>query len=492
MAVDATIPLRFEGTLVRDLEGLYAPAEALELAAPTMALLNAELATELGWDPAWLRTLDGVRVLAGQDVAPGSTPVALAYAGHQFGNPVPRLGDGRALLLGEVVDAEGRRRDVHLKGSGRTTFSRGGDGRAALGPMLREHVVSEAMHALGIPTTRSLAVLATGDQVLRQDGPHPGGILVRVAASHLRVGTFEYAARLRDPDVLPRLVDYAIARHHPHAADAERPALALFEAVRDAQARLVAQWLHVGFVHGVMNTDNVAISGETIDYGPCAFLDVFDPRTVFSSIDEQGRYAYQHQAPAMQWNLARFAETLVPLVDDDQGTAVALLTEALGGFSDVFDRAWRDGLRAKLALDGDPVADIAIGEELLQLLHEQGADYTGAFRGLAGVLRGQPQAAREQVLDRDAFDAWAARWLALLDERGVDRAAAADRLDRINPRFIPRNHRVEAALEAAEAGDLEPARELVDVVSRPFDEQPGREAHAGPGPNERYVTYCGT
>ncbi|WP_320669311.1 protein adenylyltransferase SelO [Patulibacter defluvii] len=493
MSPEATVPLRFESTLVDALPGLHAPAQAAPVDAPRLVLLNEPLAVELGWDPEWLRTPEGVATLAGQRPAPGSVPVALAYAGHQFGMAVPRLGDGRALLLGEVVDAEGRRRDVHLKGSGRTVFARGGDGLAALGPMLREHVVSEAMHGLGIPTTRSLAVIATGRDVLREDGPLPGAILVRVAASHLRVGTFEYAARHQDPAVLRRLLDHAIARHHPHAADAEVPALAFFAAVRDAQAALVAQWLHVGFVHGVMNTDNVAVSGETIDYGPCAFLDAFDPRTSFSSIDHQGRYAYRNQAAAMQWNLARFAETLVPLVDDDQERAVAALSEELGRFSDRFDRAWRDGLRAKLALDGEPAADTEIGDQLLQLMAEEGADFTGTFRGLAGVLRDRPQAAREQVLDRERFDSWAARWREQVAARR-DLAAAADALDRVNPRFVPRNHRVEEALDAAVRGDDEPVRTLVEVVSRPFDEQPGRDRYAGPGPAipGGYVTFCGT
>src|SRR3712207_260279 len=324
----------------------------LPFPAPRLLGLKEPLAIELGLDPAWLRTSDGLRLLVGTAVPGGATPVAQAYAGHQFGGYVPRLGDGRALLLGELVDADGRLRDLHLKGSGRTPFARGGDGLAVVGPMLREYVVSEAMHALGVPTTRSLAVVATGRPV-RRDALLPGAVLARAASSHLRVGSFQYARATGDVDLLRRLADHAIARHHPGAAAAEHPYLALFEAVEDAQARLVAQWMHLGFIHGVMNTDNMTISGETIDYGPRAFMEAFDPATVHSFIDEHGRYAYGNQPAVAEWNLARLAEALLPLFSEDEEQAVELAVASLGRFGGMYETAWSAGMRAKLGLRDD-------------------------------------------------------------------------------------------------------------------------------------------
>ena len=342
----------------RALPEMALPWQAEEAPDPTLLVLNEPLAAELGLDPAWLRSTQGLRLLIGNDVPDGATPVAQAYAGHQFGGYVPRLGDGRALLLGELADAGGSLRDLHLKGSGRTPFARGGDGLAAVGPMLREYVISEAMHALGIPTTRSLAVVATGRPV-RRETLLPGAVLARVAASHLRVGSFQYAAATGDLDLLRRLADHAIARHHPGAADADRPYLALFEGVVSAQASLVARWMTVGFVHGVMNTDNMTISGETIDYGPCAFLDVFDPATVYSSIDHGGRYAYGNQPLVAEWNLARLAEALLPLLHDDAEQAVPLAVEALGAFRPRYDSAWSGGMRGKLGLPAGTEAEVA-------------------------------------------------------------------------------------------------------------------------------------
>ena len=338
-----------ERSFARELSEMALPWQAAEAPAPRLLVLNEPLARDLGLDPDVLRMPDGLRLLVGTLVPEGATPVAQAYAGHQFGGFVPRLGDGRALLLGEVVDSEGRRRDLHLKGSGRTPFARGGDGLAAVGPMLREHVISEAMHALGIPTTRSLAVVATG-RTVRRETELPGAVLARVASSHLRVGSFQYAAATNDLGLLRRLTDHAVARHHPTAADAALPALALLERVIAVQAALVAQWMLVGFVHGVMNTDNTTISGETIDYGPCAFLGAYDPATVFSSIDEGGRYAYGNQPLVAEWNLARLAEALLPLIDDDPDRAVALAMTALGAFRPQYDTAWTAGVRAKLGL----------------------------------------------------------------------------------------------------------------------------------------------
>jgi uncharacterized protein YdiU (UPF0061 family) len=408
----------------------------------------------------------------------------MAYAGHQFGSYSPRLGDGRALLLGEVLDTRGRRRDLHLKGSGRTPFARGGDGKAVVGPMLREHLISEAMHALGIPTSRSLAVTATGEDIARET-MLPGAVLARVAASHIRVGTFQYAAMNGGADLVRRLADHAIARHHPQAAQADGPYLAFYEAVVEAQASLIAQWMLVGFVHGVMNTDNMTISGETIDYGPCAFLDAFDPATVFSSIDHAGRYAYGNQPHVAPWNLARLAEALLPLVDADQDTAIGLVTATLGTFPERFHRHWSAGMRAKLGLrEADDVTGALI-DDLLTAMHEQGLDHTSTFRALAGSLRGGPLPA--------GLDAWAGRWREQLAHEGSDPAAVATAMDAVNPVYIPRNHRVEEALTAATVGDLAPFERLLDVLARPFEERPGLEAYAEPAPpDDLYRTFCGT
>ena len=471
----------------RELADLAIPWQAEESPEPHLLALNETLAAELGLDPSWLRAPEGLRLLVGTDVPEGATPVAQAYAGHQFGGFVPRLGDGRALLLGELVDADGTLRDLHLKGSGRTPFARGGDGLAAVGPMLREYVVSEAMHALGIPTTRSLAVVATGRPVHRET-LLPGAVLARVAASHLRVGSFQYAAATGDVDLLRRLADHAISRHHPDAAAAERPYLALFEAVIAVQASLVARWMLVGFVHGVMNTDNMTISGETIDYGPCAFLDAFDPATVYSSIDHGGRYAYGNQPLAAEWNLARLAEALLPVLDDNQEQAVELAVAALRGFRPQYDAAWAAGMRAKLGLpDGlDDVVVSPLVDELLTLLAQDHVDHTSLFRALGAAARGDAEPTRLLFLDLAAIDAWMERWRALEPD--------ADGMDRVNPVYIPRNHLVEEALTAASDGDLEPLGRLLQAVSAPFDERPGLERYAAPAPQDfgAYRTFCGT
>jgi uncharacterized protein YdiU (UPF0061 family) len=471
----------------RELAELAVPWQAEEAPDPRLLVLNGPLATELGLDPAWLRSPDGLRLLVGNAVPSGATPVAQAYAGHQFGGFVPRLGDGRALLLGELVDADGRLRDLHLKGSGRTPFARGGDGLAAVGPMLREYVVSEAMHALGIPTTRSLAVVATGRPV-RREALLPGAVLARVASSHLRVGSFQYARATGDVDLLHRLADHAITRHHPGAAEAERPYLALFEAVVAAQASLVARWMLVGFVHGVMNTDNMTVSGETIDYGPCAFLDAFDPATVYSSIDHGGRYAYGNQPVVAEWNLARLAEALLPLIDDDQERAVALAVESLGGFRRQYDAAWSAGMRVKLGLpEGlDDAVVSPLVDELLALLQSDRVDVTSFFRRLGAAARGNTEPTRLLFLDLAGLDGWLARWRAL----GPD----ADGMDRVNPAYIPRNHLVEEALAAATEGDLAPLDGLLDAVTSPYGERPGLERYAEPAPQDfgAYRTFCGT
>jgi serine/tyrosine/threonine adenylyltransferase len=484
-APDLSIAL--DDRFARTVPELAVPWQAETAPEPRLLALNEALAAELCLDADALRGPDGLGLLTGTVVPTGARPVAQAYAGHQFGGFNPGLGDGRALLLGELVDRDGRVRDLHLKGSGRTPFARGGDGLAAVGPMLREYVVSEAMHALGIPTTRALAVVATGRDV-RRESVLPGAVLARVASSHLRVGSFQFAAATGNLELTRRLADLAIDRHHPQAAAADAPYLALFDAVVGAQARLVAQWMLVGFVHGVLNTDNVTISGETIDYGPCAFMETFDPATVYSSIDDGGRYAYGNQPGITQWNLARLAEALLPLLGDDQETAVELATASLSAFAERYDAAWLGGMRAKLGLAADLAEDVvrSLVDELLGLMHAGHVDHTSFFRALGRAARGDAEPARGLVLDLAAFDAWAQRWRAL----GPD----AEAMDRVNPAYIPRNHLVEAALSAATGGDLQPLERLLEAVRAPYGERPGLEAYAAPAPADfgAYRTFCGT
>ncbi|MCV7419574.1 YdiU family protein [Mycobacterium yunnanensis] len=480
-AAQSTTVLR-DSQFARDLPEMALPWQAAVAPEPRLLALNEALAADLGLDPAWLRSPAGLRLLVGADVPEGVTPVAQAYSGHQFGGYTPRLGDGRALLLGEVGS-----RDLHLKGSGRTPFARGGDGLAAVGPMLREYVVSESMAALGIPTTRALAVVATGAQVQR-DTALPGAVLARVASSHLRVGSFQYAAATGDLDLVRRLADHAIARHYPAAAEAEQPYLALFDAVVTAQASLVARWMLVGFIHGVMNTDNMTISGETIDYGPCAFLDAYDPATVYSSIDHAGRYAYANQPIVAQWNLARFAETLLPLIAEDQDRAVEIAVASLGTFTTAYDAAWVAGTKAKLGLaaDVDDATVTSLAQDLLAQLAQSRVDYTSFFRHLGTAARGDAEPARGLFLDLARFDAWLARWR--------DLAPDADAMDRANPIYIPRNHLVEEALAAATTGDLGPVERLLEAVGSPFEERLELRLYAEKAPDDfgPYQTFCGT
>jgi uncharacterized protein YdiU (UPF0061 family) len=482
VSVAPTSAIALDNKFARELPELALSWAAREVPDPQLLVLNEPLAGELGFDPAWLRSQDGRKLLVGNLVPAGSTPVAQAYAGHQFGGYAPRLGDGRALLLGEITAGDGRVFDLHLKGSGPTPFARGGDGLAAVGPMLREYVISEAMHALGIPTTRSLAVTGTGDTVLRE-ASLPGAVLTRVASSHLRVGSFQYAASTGDLDLLRRLADHAIRRHHPAAAEAEHPHRALFDAVVAAQAKLVAQWMLVGFIHGVMNTDNMTISGETIDYGPCAFLDAYDPSTVYSSIDQGGRYAYENQPLAAEWNLARLAEALLPLFHPDEKEAVALAVSSLEAFRPQYTAAWSAGMRVKLGLRDDVPEDAVapLVEELLTLIQQEHLDYTSFFRNLI-----RDAAAPRQFVALTALDAWRQRWHAL----GPDAAL----LSRVNPVYIPRNHLVEESLEAATSGDLDPLQRLLHAVTSPNDERPGLERYAAPAPEDfgPYRTFCGT
>ncbi|WP_297593858.1 protein adenylyltransferase SelO [Mycobacterium sp.] len=485
VAPDTTVAL--QDRFFRELPELAVRWQAETFPELRLLVLNEQLAEQLGLDATWLRSSDGLRLLSGNLVPSGAAPVAQAYAGHQFGGFVPRLGDGRALLLGELVDNDGRLRDIHLKGSGATPFARGGDGLAAVGPMLREYIVSEAMHALGVPTTRSLAVIGTGRPVHRET-TLPGAVLTRVASSHLRVGSFQYAAATGNKDLLRRLADHAIARHHPGAAKADRPYLALFEAVVAAQAALIAQWMLIGFVHGVMNTDNTTISGETIDYGPCAFMEAYDPDTVFSSIDFWGRYAYGNQPAIAGWNLARFAETLLPLLSDSTEEAIALAEQSFGVFRARYDAVWASGMRAKLGVSTDIDAEFttALVDELLLLLKQNHVDYTSFFRQLGQAARGDAEPTRGLFMDLAGFDAWLARWQAL----GPD----ADAMDRTNPIYIPRNHLVEEALTAATDGELAPLEQLLAAVTQPYAERPGLERYAAPAPEDfgNYQTFCGT
>ncbi len=499
-------PFGFDNSYARDLPGLFVAWQPAKVPAPRLLHFNAALAGELGLDAAALRE-QAAALFSGNQLPDGAEPIAQAYAGHQFGGFSPQLGDGRALLLGEVVDRVGQRRDIALKGSGRTPFSRGGDGKAAVGPMLREVLIGEAMHALGIPTTRALAVTATGETVYREL-TLPGAVLTRVAASHLRVGTFQYVLNKGDLDSLRRLADYTIARHDPALAETPERYLGLLRAVAQRQAALIAQWMNVGFIHGVMNTDNMTISGETIDYGPCAFMEAYDPQTVFSSIDHGGRYAYGNQPHIARWNLARLAETLLPLMatSDDEAAvqqAVAQATQVIDEFPAFYGSALLRGQREKLGLlaatASDDTGDRALADDWLSLLHTQAIDFTLGWRRLADAAEGRDAPLRDLFRDRAALDAWLVRWRERCrhDDAagGPGDATRAVRMRRASPWIIPRNHRVEEALAAATDGDLAPFERLLDAVQRPFDEQPALASYAEPAPAEAtagYQTFCGT
>src|SRR4051794_20298930 len=468
-----TLHLPFDSTYARLPERFFARLAPTPVAAPKLIHLNRDLAERLGPDPTWLASPEGVEVLAGTRVPDGAEPIALAYAGHQFGHFVPQLGDGRAILLGEVVDRDGVRRDIQLKGSGRTPFSRGGDGRAALGPVLREYIVSEAMAALGIPTTRSLAAVRTGETVVRETYL-PGAVLTRVAASHIRVGTFQFFAARGDTEGVRLLADYVIARHYPEAAKAQQPYRALLERVIAAQADLIARWLLVGFIHGVMNTDNMSVASETIDYGPCAFMDAYNPATVFSSIDHMGRYAYANQPRICLWNLTRLAETLLPLLTEEQDRAVAQAQEALSGFAPKFEAAYQGGLRRKLGLFTEQEGDPALAGDLLRAMAENQADFTLTFRCLCDAASGPEGdcAVRDLFADSTVYDEWAARWRERLSQEPQDAAARRAAMRAVNPAFIPRNHRIEAVITAAvEREDIAPFEELLTILSEPYEDQ---------------------
>ena len=486
----------FDNSFARLPERFYARTPPTPVAQPTLIRLNDALARELGLDPAFLASPEGVAILAGNRVAQGTEPLAAAYAGHQFGHFVPQLGDGRAILLGEVLDRNGRRRDVQLKGSGPTPFSRRGDGRAALGPVLREYLISEAMAALDVPTTRALAAVTTGEQVFRET-PLPGAVLTRVASSHIRVGTFQFFAARGDTDAIRLLADHVIERHYPEAAGAPNPYRALLEGVIARQASLVARWLGIGFIHGVMNTDNMSIAGETIDYGPCAFMDAYHPATVFSSIDENGRYAYGNQPAIAQWNLARLAETLLPFLADDETAAMAEANAALGTFAPLFNVAYIAGFRRKLGLLEEKPDDLALIQDLLERMAANRADFTLTFRllGDAAVDPAADTAVRAQFAEPGFFDEWAERWRTrLVAEAGSPEARRA-MMRASNPAFIPRNHLVEDMIAAAVTRrDYAPFERLLAVLSTPYDDQPGAERYAAPPKSDEVVlhTFCGT
>ncbi|MBM7714649.1 uncharacterized protein YdiU (UPF0061 family) [Bacillus thermophilus] len=455
--------------------------------SPKLVILNEQLAESLGLNVGALQSGEGAAVFAGNSIPAGAEPLAQAYAGHQFGH-FTMLGDGRAVLLGEQITPQGDRMDIQLKGSGKTPYSRGGDGRATLGPMLREYIVSEAMHALGIPTTRSLAVVTTGELIWRET-KLPGAILTRVAASHLRVGTFEYVVRWGGVDKLQILADYTIKRHFPEIADDENKYLSLLQEVINRQAELIAKWQLVGFIHGVMNTDNMAISGETIDYGPCAFMDVYDPDTVFSSIDTQGRYAYQNQPIIGGWNLARFAETLLPLLHEEPEQAVKIAQEEVSGFSELFHSHWLTGMRAKLGIFNDEPQDENLITDLLDLMKDHRADYTNTFRALTmNRLEGM------DLFKTERFTQWQKRWRDRMERQQESTASSQELMRKSNPSVIPRNHRVEEALEAAvEKEDYSVLERLHNILSTPYaytEEQ--AEYCTVPASTAPYVTYCGT
>jgi protein adenylyltransferase len=482
-------------------EHFFARLAPTPVARPRLIQFNRALSEELALDVANLSEEQLAGIFSGNLVPAGANPIAMAYAGHQFGGFVPQLGDGRAILLGEVRDTAGQWRDVHLKGSGRTPYSRGGDGRAALGPVLREYLVSEAMHTFGIPTTRSLAAVSTGEAVFRE-GRLPGAILTRVARSHVRVGTFQYFAVRADNAAIKRLADFCIGRLYPSLAAEEQPYLALLKNVIDAQAQLIGRWMQVGFIHGVMNTDNMAVSGETIDFGPCAFMDNYDPATVFSSIDSRGRYAYANQPHAAAWNLTRFAEALLPCIDPVQERAIELATAPLEQFETLYSRYWLKGMGAKIGLPQAGDEDLALVQGFLDAMHAGSADFTLTFRALCDAAQ-DPAAEgsagyatlRALFADPAGLDAWIPAWRARLTAQPLDGPRRAHAMRRVNPLYIPRNHQVENVIRAAvEQEDFGPFERLLQVLSRPFELQPGNEAYAKPPlPEERVTqTFCGT
>ncbi|WP_120497518.1 YdiU family protein [Kiloniella sp. EL199] len=502
----ARLKIPFDNSFAQLPDQFYTRQDPVPVTAPRLIKVNEDLATLMGIDPDSLKTEDGVQMLAGNNVPDGASPLAMVYAGHQFGGWSPRLGDGRAILLGETVGIDGVRRDIHLKGSGRTPYSRGGDGRAWLGPVLREYIISEAMAALDIPTTRALAAVETGNKVLREEGPLPGAIITRVAQSHIRVGTFQYHYSRGDKDALRTLANYVIDRHYPEAKQAHPPYRTLIEMVMDRQARLIAKWMQVGFIHGVMNTDNMSVAGETIDFGPCAFMDTYHPGTVFSSIDHAGRYAWAKQPGIAQWNLSQFAQSLLPILHEEAQIAVGIGQETIDEFQDIFSNYYFEGFGKKLGLITLQPGDPDFIGDTLKLLSDNEVDFTLFFRHLTGFARsnlGQDQGTQEQnykqklqklFKDPEAFNNWLPQWQS---RQNQEKAPPEERLETMrtsNPIFIPRNHQVEAMIQAAVAGDYGPFERLHSILSAPFNEQPDNARYEQPPKPEEIVhaTFCGT
>lgn len=495
----------FDNSYARELPGLYAHWNPTPAAAPKLLYLNQELAHTLGVDLSALDQPGIANLFAGNVLPDGAAPLAQAYAGHQFGHFSPQLGDGRALIIGEIIDRQGSRWDIAFKGSGRTPFSRNGDGKAAVGPMLREVLIGEAMHALGIPTTRALAVVATGEPVYREEAL-PGAVLTRVAASHIRVGTFEYFAARGELEQVKKLADYTIARHYPHLINEPERILEFFRCVSERQAALIAQWMNVGFIHGVMNTDNMTLSGETIDYGPCAFMEAYHPNTVFSSIDQQGRYAYGNQPLIARWNLARLAETLLPLLSDDETHAITLATDVINAFPERYQHHWLQGLRAKMGLhrssDEDNLHDMTLAQDWLTLLQDNKVDYTLAWRYLAETADGNEAPLQSLFNNVEGLQTWLSRWRLRCEKDDAQPApeppkgSRAHTMRSVNPWVIPRNHRVEEALKAASnEGNLAPFEQLLEALQQPYDEASTRAHLAEPAPESVtacYKTFCGT
>ena len=483
---------KFDNTYAEQLEGFYTLWKSAQVPSPKLIKFNNALAAELGLDIP--QSTELAEIFSGNQLVHTSTPIAQVYAGHQFGHFSEQLGDGRALLLGEVIDKCGHRYDIQLKGSGRTPYSRGGDGKSALGPVLREYLMSEAMHALGIPTTRALAAVTTGETVMRTE-PLPGAVLTRVAASHIRIGTFQYFAAQGEQEKVRQLADYTIVRHYPELQSSQTPYLGLLDAISEAQARLVAKWMLVGFIHGVMNTDNMSVSGETIDYGPCAFMDEYNPQTVFSSIDSQGRYAYQNQPVIAQWNLARLAEALLPLLDQSDETAVEIAAEVLNGFPQRYHHYWLNGMRSKLGLASAHDTDMALMNDLLASMDNQHVDYTQFFRQLINAVVGDQHNVVALFDDASNFKHWLTKWHARLECDQLSMVESMQLMQQVNPIYIPRNHKVEDALQVAvNNADYSQFERLFDVLAKPYDDRYGDHDYTLPAPKEfgPYKTFCGT
>jgi len=500
MDSDHSKNFRFDNTYSKLPERFYARLDPTPVQEPGIIKVNRLLARRLGLDPNFLETPTGANILAGNQVPEGAEPLAMAYAGHQFGGWVPQLGDGRAILLGEVIGSDGRRHDVHLKGAGQTPFSRNGDGRAWIGPVLREYIVSETMAALGIPTTRTLAAVTTGEAVMRE-ATYPGAVLVRVASSHIRVGTFQFFDARQDVEALRLLSDHVIDRHYPEARDSQNPYLALLEGVIARQATLIAKWMAVGFIHGVMNTDNMSISGETIDYGPCAFMDIYHPETVFSSIDHMGRYAYGNQPKIAHWNLSCFTSSILPLIDPNEEAAVEAATDKLNSFSEQFNSTWASYLGSKVGLLDHQDGDAGLAQELLDCMAVNKADFTLTFRRLCDLSNqkdfendSQDEPFTALFEDQSMAEGWLVKWRARLSQEGRSQLERQTAMRAMNPAYVPRNHRVEEIIAAALEGDFHPFEKFIDILSRPFDDQPRNIDFQNPPLPEEIVreTFCGT